>query len=116
MWIATAALVGLSVLILMLPDATPDRAAVPAPEHDAMEADTVCRQFVSKRLLAPASAEFASGSDRTVTHQGDGRYRVVAYVDSQNRFGAMLRMPYTCDVTWQSGDMWTLNALDIQQP
>lgn len=87
-----------------------------ATKHDARGAYLVCWQFVRKQLRAPATASFPASNDPDVVsiHQGAGRYLVRAYVDSQNGFGAQIRTAFACDVTWQSGDTWHLNNLDLK--
>jgi hypothetical protein len=85
----------------------------PAPDHTGDEAIGMCRQFVRDRLKAPTTAKFASYSENKVTDGGGGRYTVVAHVDAQNAFGAMLRNAYTCVVVWQSGTTWRLEKLDM---
>jgi hypothetical protein len=80
------------------------RNAVSGP--DEMSAFLVCQNFVRARLKAPASAEFPSINDQTtfVTDEGGGRYQVDSHVDSQNSFGATLRMEYACHVRYTDSE------------
>ncbi len=89
--------------------------STPRPDHTIAAAYSVCKQFVEKRLRAPASAKFPSTGDENVlsTHHGGGVYEVVAYVDSQNSFGALIRSTFTCNVEWQRGDEYKLTNLSL---
>jgi hypothetical protein len=81
---------------------------------DRYGAYDVCQKFVSMRLRAPGSAKFPSLTADGVkaTDLGDGRYSVNGYVDSQNGFGALLRMTFACEVNWQGGSSYKL--VDLQ--
>jgi predicted RNA-binding Zn-ribbon protein involved in translation (DUF1610 family) len=87
----------------------------PAPKHDAVSAWTMCQSFVKDRLKAPRTAKWPWGYTDYVTHLGDGRYKIKAYVDSQNAFGAMIRTHFTAEVRWTGGDNWRLESLEIQE-
>lgn len=54
--------------------------------------------YVEERLVAPSTAKWPGIFDgrRDVKSLGRGKYRVKSWVDSENRFGAMLRMHYEC--------------------
>lgn len=56
-------------------------------------------QFVEKRLVSPGSAEWAYG-DESVTKINDTTFSVLSYVDSQNKFGALLRTYYKCEMVF----------------
>lgn len=86
-----------------------------APPHDGLTAYLICQDFVEDRLRAPATAEFPSYRDQGVDAEvvGPAQYRIGAYVDSQNGFGAMLRTAFSCTVTWESGTTWRLNDLNL---
>lgn len=78
---------------------------------DQYTARVMCEKFVKDRLKAPASAEFAPDSETHTLAKGDGAYKVTAWVDSQNSFGAMIRTNYTCEVSYQGNDKWRLDSL-----
>lgn len=87
--------------------------------HSPTSAYRICQKFVADRLRAPATAKFPASSESGVTAGPAkdgvvGHYIVVAFVDSQNGFGALIRSPFACDVTWQSGDTWHLNNVAIK--
>ncbi len=90
--------IGASLLWSAL-DTDPERAA-----------ESVCEEYVTDRLKAPASADFP-GADRVVSSTAD-EWTVVASVDSENSFGAMIRTDYVCSVR-DTGRSWDLVSLDL---
>lgn len=68
------------------------------PEHKDLEAWDACRQFVSRQLKAPATADFSSPDDSTIVDAGTV-WTVSGYVDSQNSFGAQIRSRFRCVMT-----------------
>ena len=90
------------------------RSAPPPPQHDEVTAWTMCQSFVEARLKAPRSAKWPWGFTDYVTHLGEGRYRIKAYVDSQNSFGAMMRTHFTAVVAWKGGDSWELESFTTE--
>lgn len=88
--------------------------STPEPKDSPRDAYLVCWQFVRDRLKAPATAKFPASSDPAVVARklDNGAYRVTAYVDSQNGFGALVRTPFVCNLTWQ-GASWHLNDLNL---
>jgi hypothetical protein len=85
----------------------------PAADHDAFTAYYMCKQFVTDKLKAPKTAEFASYAERDVTSIGPAKYAVVSYVDAQNGFGALIRNSYRCEVEWTGGKQWRLTDLSM---
>lgn len=82
-------------------------------EHEAVEAYVVCQDFVEDRLVSPSTAEFGGPYSRVTTHNGEGEYTVETYVDSENRFGAMVRTEFTCTVQHTEGASYRLESLDL---
>lgn len=74
----------------------------------------VCKQFVGERLKSPGSAKWRDpfGDQVIYSGNGDGPITVMASVDSQNGFGALLRTSYACTVSRVSGTSWHLDSLD----
>lgn len=70
------------------------------------------QEFVKQGLKAPSTAKFPSLSYET-TDLGDGRYKIISYVDSQNSFGAMLRSEWTVVMKNISVDKWILERMVI---
>lgn len=71
-----------------------------------------CKQFVTKRLRAPATAKFTNSSEAVVNLLSDNEWAVASHVDSQNGFGAMIRSTFTCTVK-PEGDNWRLIEIKI---
>ncbi|MCH8942714.1 MAG: hypothetical protein IIA48_09805 [Bacteroidetes bacterium] len=69
--------------------------------------------FVEQRLKSTKSAEFPYGGSRHVTDLGEGRYRVVSYVDAQNSFGATTRNHFEGVIKRIDG-AWQLESLVIK--
>jgi hypothetical protein len=65
---------------------------------------TISKGFIKPYLKAPSTAEFPREGLKCYS-KGD-TYTVVAYVDAQNSFGAMLRQIYTCQMMYKGGG-WT---------
>ncbi|KYN90801.1 hypothetical protein ATY35_20680 [Vibrio cidicii] len=84
-------------------------------EHTVTEAFHHCRNFVQQQLLSPKTASFPSIWDVKdyTTHLGGGRYRVRAYVDAQNAFGAEIRTPFVCIVKYEGKYSWRLESLEM---
>ena len=79
-------------------------------DEEKDEAYSIARQFVERRLKAPSTASWPGIFDDrgTVVRIGDGVYEVTSWVDSQNSFGAKLRMHYAATVRHNAGDNWSL--------
>lgn len=60
-----------------------------------------CRQFVTARLKAPATAKFPLPDNPgiSVTELDNHEFLVRGFVDSQNAFGALVRTTYRCQTT-----------------
>lgn len=63
-----------------------------------VQAYAACKIFVTERLKAPATAQFPEFEDVSWSpvQARDGRYKIQAWVDAQNSFGALLREKFTC--------------------
>jgi len=84
-------------------------------DHSSM-AFIQCKDFVKRRLKAPASADFPF-LDYTSVNTGNETYAVRSYVDAQNAFGAKIRSNWTCQIQFRGGEEadvhnWTL--VDVQ--
>jgi len=78
----------------------------------------ISQQFVEDRLKSPASAEFPrfSNSGVSVSYTGNDTYKVSAYVDAQNSFGALIRTYYKCEARYnKSSDKWMLIDLKMDE-
>jgi len=77
---------------------------------DKFDAYAAAQEFVKKSLKAPSTASFPTTNEATVTDLGNGQWRVQAWVDAQNSFGAMLRSNFECTIKF-SDDDWYLEKL-----
>lgn len=82
--------IALTLLLGSEASAVTDRAA-----GEALEA---CQLAARDRLLAPATAQFASIAQSVVEDGAGGTVIVHTFVDAQNRFGALIRNGVTCTV------------------
>lgn len=94
--------------------------AAPAVDQDDQEyaAFDICTEFVKDRLKSPGSASFRNyfedDGEVDVAGSGLGPYTVTSTVDSENSFGAELRIPFVCTVSNPDGDdRWVLDDLQL---
>lgn len=75
----------------------------------------ICKKFVKDRLKSPGSASFRNffedDGEVSVSGFGDGPYKVISTVDSENGFGALIRTDFVCEVKHTGDGNWRL--LDI---
>ena len=79
------------------------------------EAFVKSQTYVSSFLKAPGSAKFPSilDSDVSITSLGDNTWKVSAWVDAQNSFGALIRNWYSCTMKRTGEEVWQLKELYI---
>ena len=97
----------LAVAVVWLPSQDTPRAAT------KIEAFSVCKQFVTKTLKAPASAKFPASSEAAINLMSGNEFEVRSYVDSQNGFGAMIRGTFICTVKPTDDGRWQLVDLTM---
>lgn len=68
--------------------------------------------IVEDYLKAPATAKYPGSDGYTVTQISDHEYKVAAYVDSENSFGAMIRSKYVVDLSYDE-DWSTYKATSV---
>jgi hypothetical protein len=95
----------LAVLAVWLPSQNTPR------QPSRVEAFLICKQFVTKALRAPATAQFPSSSEAVINEVSGNEFEVRSHVDSQNGFGAMIRGTFTCTVKPTEGGRWQLVEL-----
>ncbi len=61
---------------------------------------TYTEKCIKNKLKSPSTARFPSGSERKshVQYLGNNRYEVNSWVDSQNGYGATLRLYFKCRI------------------
>lgn len=82
--------------------------------HDGM-AYIIAKEHVKSILKSPSSADFPF-LDFTSNHLGQDRYKVLAYVDSENSFGGTVRSDWWVTIKYDAGDpadsnSWRLESL-----
>jgi len=74
------------------------------------------QEFVRRRLKAPSTAEFPyiTNDQVAVSTKADCTFRVVAWVDAQNGFGAQIRSRYVVDLKLIDDEAGTWQAIDVR--
>lgn len=91
---------------------TAKKLKIPDEDADKSDAYYTSQTFVKNRLKSPTTAKFPHERDITVVPVGDGlTYKIYAFVDSENSYGAMLRTKYYVKMI-KDGPDWKL--LDIK--
>jgi hypothetical protein len=86
-------------------------------KDNSLMADLMMRDFVKKRLKSPSAAQFAPATEkagRIIEKQADSVYFVKSFVDSQNSFGASVRIHYHGEIKQISKDNWQLISLEFE--
>ncbi|MDP4011959.1 MAG: hypothetical protein Q8P72_07115 [Candidatus Roizmanbacteria bacterium] len=78
---------------------------------DDIDLHIQAQEFVKQGLKAPSTAKFPVLPYQTST-DGDGLYRVVSHVDSQDSFGAMIRSDWSVTMRLV-GERWILEKMAI---
>jgi len=84
-------------------------------EPDKIDAYIMSQQFVETKLKAPATAKFPRFQDSFVKEIGENRYKVSAYVDAENSFGAKIRVKYFCVLKHIGDDKWELEDIELKE-
>ena len=81
-----------------------------------VQAYVMTQDAVRSRLKSPSSAEFPWITDVVSAHSGGCKYEVLAYVDAQNGFGAMLRTTYGARLTFDAeSERWRIDSVKLAE-
>jgi len=81
----------------------------------------MAQQFVKDRLKSPSSASFGSAlgdyqdPDRVVSDLGGGEFRIRAWVEAQNSFGATIRTTFVCELEDTGAGNWRCTSLQMSE-
>ena len=86
---------------------------IPIDEGSDYDAYSMAKRFVSDHLLTPSRAEFPDMEDRFVMRTDPDAWFVMAYVDTQNPFGAMVRKRFWVRLKYVGKDKWRMTDINI---
>lgn len=100
-----------------IPTNAPSQSTQPIHEDKADEitAFVMSQTFVKRELVSPSSAKFPWFDKSMATQVDEDTWVISSYVDSQNRFGAMLRTYYIAKVKYLGNDKWHLLDLEFYE-
>ncbi|WP_254704893.1 hypothetical protein [Rhodococcus pyridinivorans] len=100
--------VGLLVVLALLPEVEPDPVVADAiNKSERMYA--LCQKVVLEYSVTPSTVTFVSSA---VASAGDG-WTVSGEIDEQNVFGAMVRRPYKCEMTYdETEDLFSASLVE----
>ncbi|WP_147400681.1 hypothetical protein [Bordetella avium] len=81
--------------------------------EDETMAYVMSQGFVKRQLKAPSSASFPNITEVISKSAGGCKFKVTAYVDAQNGFGAKVRTYYSADMEYLPNSK-TWGALDVK--
>jgi hypothetical protein len=72
----------------------------PGSNEEKLLAYSNAESFVKQKLKSPSSAVFPNADEKIkqIEYLGENRYKINSWVESQNSFGAMLKMPFECTI------------------
>ena len=82
-------------------------------EPSTLEAWSACKEFVRQDLKAPSTAKFPTFDKNFVQEHDNNNWRVSAWVDSENAFGATLRAHFICVLRYENQE-WHLKDILIE--
>jgi hypothetical protein len=107
----------LMIIVIATSQKSPEEKRKEQTKIAGYNAASACQDWVRVRLKAPRTAEFQELREAQIEwipNEGTGVFKVTSYVDSQNGFGAMLRMPYTCTAMTTDDKNFNLASLDLR--
>ena len=80
---------------------------------DRIEACVICQNATEEKLVSPATADWPFDACRSVTHLGDGEWKMQSHVDSQNRMGALIRIAVDCTAKFAGQGKYLIEDLQL---
>lgn len=80
-----------------------------APECTRVDYEIAAEQHVKRQLVSPASADFNPSGPQSLQFSGDTA-NYVNWVDSENRFGAKLRLYFKVLMRCRNGNVEVIDA------
>lgn len=100
------------------PPAQPTQEEIAAKKDfsDSIDAQVYAKEYIKQRLKAPSTAKWQDSADVAVAkiEGSKNKWLVQGYVDSQNSYGAMLRMQYWVTLRKSSNGTWSVIKLQTQ--
>ena len=96
------------------PTPKPSKPYTPPREDDRGGAWVWTMGFVKERLKSPSTADFPHVWNVYFADMGNRTWKVAAYVDAQNSFGATIRTRFISVVKYVGNDRWVLVSLDME--
>lgn len=114
-FIGVAIIVGISVSIGLCSNPSKDSQPAMDSQNKLIEAFVASQDVIEDYLTYPGSAKFPSFSDDdvNVSYILNGEYKVYSYVDSQNSYGALERVYYSCIIKLNSNNTYNVKDLSI---
>ena len=81
--------------------------------HSEVEAWVAAKIEVENNLKSPKTASFPWSYEEYVTKINDNIFKVRAYVDSENSFGANIRTNFSCTVEFTGEDTYIVKDLQF---
>jgi hypothetical protein len=101
-----------SIVMGSMGSSSPSAPKQPTTYDYELSARSFSEFYIERLLKSPSTADFCTG---TATDLGDGRWKVVSCVDSQNGFGAMIRSNWQTIMIFDGTDVEDMGAWKVEQ-
>jgi hypothetical protein len=85
----------------------------PDPPGESKTVYTTAQCFVMQGLKEPNTAKFPDLAEAKLTPLGPHTWRVQAWVDAQDTFGAPVRDAFVCQITRGADGRWRLDGVSF---
>lgn len=110
------ALVGIVLYLVFAQFFGSDSSSSKRPKEDvgdALTAFVMSQEFVEEKLVAPGTAKFPYFDPSMATQVDKNTWIISSYVDSQNRFGALVRTKYRAKMQYIGNNQWKILDLNF---